>query len=229
MGGPPGDERRSLVVEWAFADRDGLKASVATVLVILVGEASGLLASIGLGFVETRLKVCADGGIAVDAADAFPFSDAVNLIGHGLPSPPMGQGERRGGRGLPGSVVAIKTGYRSRRPALTSFPAARPLIIAVVRALGQALEAFACERNAVEGFSVLLPLRLAHRPRGEDEIALDDVALDVAAGGLAEDGDFVPTGALDPSAPIVLATVARRDADAHGRADLLDLADSNDE
>jgi hypothetical protein len=91
MGGPPGDERRSLVVERAFADRDDLKASVATVLVVLVGEASGLLASIGLGLVETRLKVCADGGIAVDAADAFPFSDAVNLIGHGLPSPPIGQ------------------------------------------------------------------------------------------------------------------------------------------
>ena len=62
MGGPPGDERRSLVVERAFADRDDLKASVATVLVVLVGEASGLLASTGLGLVETRLKVCADGG-----------------------------------------------------------------------------------------------------------------------------------------------------------------------
>src|ERR1700678_2240513 len=51
MDGPPGDERRSLVVERAFADRDDLKASVATVLVVLVGEASGLLASIGFGFV----------------------------------------------------------------------------------------------------------------------------------------------------------------------------------
>jgi hypothetical protein len=91
MGDPPGDERRSLVVERAFADRDDLKASVATVLVILVGEASGLLASIGLGLVETRLKVCADGGIAVDAADAFPFSDAVNLIGHGLATSPIGR------------------------------------------------------------------------------------------------------------------------------------------
>src|SRR6202046_1501913 len=103
------------------------------------------------------------------------------------------------------------------------------LIVAVVRALGQALDAFAGERDAVEGFSVLLPLRLAHRARGEDEIALDEVALDVAAGGLAEDGDFVPTGALDPFAAIVLATVARRDADAHGRADLLDLADPADD
>jgi hypothetical protein len=74
MGRHPGGERRSVVVERAFADRNDLKASVATVLIILVGEASGLLASIGFGFVETRLKVCADGGIAVDAADAFPFS-----------------------------------------------------------------------------------------------------------------------------------------------------------
>jgi hypothetical protein len=48
---------------------------------MLVGEASGLLLSKGLGLIETRLKVCADGGIAVDAADAFPFSDAVNLVG----------------------------------------------------------------------------------------------------------------------------------------------------
>src|SRR5271170_5663837 len=92
MGGPPGDERRSLVVERAFAGRDDLKASVAAALVILVGEASGLFASVGFGFVEARLKVGAGGGIAVDAADAFPFSDAVNLIGHGLPSPPMGKG-----------------------------------------------------------------------------------------------------------------------------------------
>ena len=76
MGREPGGERRSVVVERAFADRNDLKASVAAVLVILIGEASGLLASIGLGFVETRLKVCADGGIAVDAANAFPFSDA---------------------------------------------------------------------------------------------------------------------------------------------------------
>src|SRR5277367_6459348 len=95
MGGPPGVERRSPVVERAFADRNNLKASVATVLVILAGEPSGLLASIGFGFVETRLKVCADGGIAVDAADALPFSDAINLIGHGLPSSPMG-GEKGG-------------------------------------------------------------------------------------------------------------------------------------
>jgi hypothetical protein len=90
MGCPPGAERRSALVERALADRNDLKASVSAVLVILVGEASGLLASIGFGFVETRLKVCADGGIAVDAADPFPFSDAVNLIGHGLGSSPIG-------------------------------------------------------------------------------------------------------------------------------------------
>src|SRR5271166_2061958 len=103
------------------------------------------------------------------------------------------------------------------------------LVVAVVRALAQALDAFRGECDAVERFSVLLPLRLAHRARGEDEIALDDVTLDVAAGGLAEDGDFVPTGALDPFASIVLAAVARRDADAQGRADLLDLADPADD
>jgi hypothetical protein len=72
-------------------DRNDLKVSVPAALVILAGEASGLLASIGLGFVETRLKVRADGGIAVDAADPFPFSDAIDLIGHGLASSPMGQ------------------------------------------------------------------------------------------------------------------------------------------
>src|SRR6202453_2177148 len=103
------------------------------------------------------------------------------------------------------------------------------LVVAVVRALAKALEAFGGECDAVERFSVLLPLRLAHRARGEDEIALDDVALDVAAGGLAEDGDFVPTGALDPFAAIVLAAVARRDVDAQGRADLPDLADPSDD
>src|SRR5277367_5330771 len=103
------------------------------------------------------------------------------------------------------------------------------LVLAVVGALAKALEAFGGECDAVERFSVLLPLRLAHRARGEDEIALDDVTLDVAAGGLAEDGDFVPTGALDPFAAIVLAAVARRDVDAQGRADLLDFADPADD
>jgi hypothetical protein len=57
MGRQPGAERWAVVVERAFSDRNDLKASVATVLVILASEASGLLASIGLGFVETRLKV----------------------------------------------------------------------------------------------------------------------------------------------------------------------------
>src|SRR5580658_361826 len=103
------------------------------------------------------------------------------------------------------------------------------LVVAVVRPLAQALEAFGGECDAVERFSVLLPLRLAHRARGEDEIALDDVTLDVAAGGLAEDGDFVPTGALDPFAAIVLAAEARRDVDAQGRADLPDFADPADD
>jgi hypothetical protein len=74
------------LIERAFADCDDLKASVTAVVVILVGEASGLLPRKGLGFIETRLKVGADGRIAVDAADPFPFSDAVNLIGHGLAS-----------------------------------------------------------------------------------------------------------------------------------------------
>jgi hypothetical protein len=91
MGSPLGAERRAALVERALADHNDLKASVAAPLVILVGEASGLLASIGFGFVETRLEVCADGGIAVDAADAFPFSGAVNLIGHGLASSPTGR------------------------------------------------------------------------------------------------------------------------------------------
>jgi hypothetical protein len=76
MGCPPSAERRAALVERTLADRNDLKGSVPAALVILGGEASGLLASIGLGFVETRLKVCADGGIAVDAANAFPFSDA---------------------------------------------------------------------------------------------------------------------------------------------------------
>jgi hypothetical protein len=91
MGGPPGGEPPSVVVERAFADGDDLEAPVATTLVILVGEASGLLVRVGFGLVETRLKVCADGGIAVEAADAFPFSDAVNLVGYGLSSPPIGR------------------------------------------------------------------------------------------------------------------------------------------
>ena len=91
MGRPPGAERRAALIERTLADRNDLKGSVAAVLVVVVGEASGLLLSKGLGFVETRLKVCADGGIAVDAADPFPFSDAVNLVGHGLPSPPIGR------------------------------------------------------------------------------------------------------------------------------------------
>src|ERR1700722_18392586 len=51
------------LIERAFADCDDLKASVTAVVVILVGEASGLLPRKGLGFIETRLKVGADGRI----------------------------------------------------------------------------------------------------------------------------------------------------------------------
>jgi len=43
-----------------------------------------------LDWLETRLEVCVDGGIAVDAADAFPFSGAVNLIGYRLASSSTG-------------------------------------------------------------------------------------------------------------------------------------------
>ena len=102
MGRPPGAERRAALIERTLADRNDLKGSVAAVLVVVVGEASGLLLSKGLGLIETRLKVSADGGIALDAADAFPFSDAVNLIGDSLAFTPIGPRERRGGRGLPG-------------------------------------------------------------------------------------------------------------------------------
>jgi hypothetical protein len=49
MGCPPGAERRAALVERALADRNDLKASVSAVLVILAGEPSGLLASIGPG------------------------------------------------------------------------------------------------------------------------------------------------------------------------------------
>ena len=91
MGRPPGAERRAALIERTLADRNDLKGSVAAVLVVVVGEASGLLLSKGLGLIETRLKVCADGGMALDAADAFPFSDAVNLVGYGLSSPPIGR------------------------------------------------------------------------------------------------------------------------------------------
>ena len=88
--------------------------------------------------------------------------------------------------------------------------------------LAQALDPLAGERDAIERLALLLPLRPAHRAGGEDEIALDDVALDVAAGTLAEDGDFVPAGALDPFAAVVATAEARSDADAQRGADLLD-------
>src|SRR5208282_5674511 len=105
----------------------------------------------------------------------------------------------------------------------------RAVVLAVVRALAQALDPLAGERDAIERLAILLPLRLAHRAGGEDEIALDDVALDVAARALAEDSDFVPAGALDPFAAVVATAEARSDADAQRRADLLDFANAADD
>jgi hypothetical protein len=43
MGRPPGAERRAALIERTLADRNDLKGSVAAVLVVVVGEASGLL------------------------------------------------------------------------------------------------------------------------------------------------------------------------------------------
>ena len=74
------------------------------------------------------------------------------------------------------------------------------LSVRAVRPLGQALDLLAGERDPIEGLAVLFPLRLAQRTGGEDEIALDDVALDVAARRLTEDSDFIPAGAVDPFA-----------------------------
>src|SRR5271166_4570797 len=107
-----------------------------------------------------------------------------------------------GGRSLPGRNLSewnIRV-VDGRPAALLRF---RAIVLAVVRALAQALDPLAGERDAIERLAILLPLRLAHRAGGEDEIALDDVALDVAARALAEDGDFVPAGALDPFAAVV--------------------------
>src|SRR5208282_1871187 len=85
------------------------------------------------------------------------------------------------------------------------------------------------KRDAIERLAILLPLRLAHRAGGEDEIALDDIAHDVAAGALAEDSVFVPAGALDPFAAVVAAAEARSDAHAQRGADLLDFANAADD
>src|SRR5271165_1227322 len=133
-----------------------------------------------------------------------------------------------GGRSLPGRS-------RSERniSVVDGLPAAllrfRAIVLAVVRALAQALDPLAGERYAIERLAILLPLRLAHRAGTEDEIALDDVALDVAARGLAEDGDFVPAGALDPFAAVVATTEARSDAHAQRGADLSDFANAADD
>src|SRR5208283_4304019 len=110
---------------------------------------------------------------------------------------------RSGGRDEFGEAGASPIGTALERDVVVHRDAAavlriRAVVLAVVRALAQALDPLAGERDAIERLAILLPLRLAHRAGGEDEIALDDVALDVAARGLAEDGDFVPAGALDP-------------------------------
>src|SRR5271165_4695495 len=133
-----------------------------------------------------------------------------------------------GGRSLPGRNrsernIRVVDGWPS---ALLRF---RAIVLAVVRALAQALDPLAGECDAIERLAILLPLRLAHRAGGEDEIALDDVALDVAARPLAEDSDFVPAGALDPFAAVVAAAEARSDAHAQRGADLLDFANAADD
>jgi hypothetical protein len=53
--------------------------------------------------------------------------------------------------------------------------------------------------------------------------------LDVAARALAEDGDFVPAGALGPFAAVVAAAEARGNAHAQRGADLLDFANAADD
>src|SRR5271165_1154711 len=134
----------------------------------------------------------------------------------------------RGGRGLPRPSCSERNirVVDGRPAALLRF---RAIVLAVVRALAQALDPLAGERDAIERLGVLLPLRLAHRARGEDEIAPDDIALDVAARRLAEDGDFVPAGALNPFAAVVAAAEARSDADAQRGADLPDFANAADD
>ena len=116
-----------------------------------------------------------------------------------------------GGQSLHGSKLSERNirVVDGRPAAVLRF---RAVVLAVVRALAQALDPLAGERDAIERLAILLPLRLAHRAGGEDEIALDDVALDVAARALAEDGDFVPAGALDPFAAVVATAEARSDA-----------------
>src|SRR5271166_504244 len=133
-----------------------------------------------------------------------------------------------GGRSLPGRNLSewnirVVDGWPA---ALLRF---RAIVLAVVRALAQALDPLARKRHAIERLAILLPLRLAHRAGGEDEIALDDVALDVAARALAEDSNFVPASALDPFAAVVATAEARSDADAQRGADLLDFANATDD
>src|SRR5271165_6846036 len=134
----------------------------------------------------------------------------------------------RGGRGLPGPSCSERNirVVDGRPAALLRF---RAIVLAVVRAFAQALDPLAGECDAIERLAILLPLRLAHRAGGEDEIALDDVALDVSACALAEDSDFVPAGALDPFAAVVAAAETRSDAHAQRGADLLDFAYAADD
>jgi hypothetical protein len=79
------------------------------------------------------------------------------------------------------------------------------LSVLAVRPLRQTLDLLAGERDPIEGLAVLFPLRLVQRTGGEDQIALDDVALDVAARRLAEDSELIPAGAFDPFAAVVAA------------------------
>src|SRR5271165_6785822 len=135
----------------------------------------------------------------------------------------LGGGRRLPGRSRSEGNIRVVDG----RPA--TLLRIRAIVLAVVRALAQALDPFAGKRDAIERLAILFPLRLAHRAGGEDEVALDDVALDVAARALAEDGDFVPAGALDPFAAVVATAEARSDADAQRGADLLDFANAADD
>jgi hypothetical protein len=125
MGGPPGGELRSVAVERAFAGRNDLKASgrrrsrnpgrpgerssCEHRLRFRRDPAQGMRGWWSSGRRRRRVPILRCG--KSDRSWIAVASD--------------GPRERRGGRGLPGSVVAVKTGYRSRRPALTSFPAAR--------------------------------------------------------------------------------------------------------
>jgi hypothetical protein len=65
-------------------------------------------------------------------------------------------------------------------------------------------------------------------PEVKIRIALDDVAIDAAARSLAEDGEFIPTGAVDPLAAVVMAANGC-DAHARGRADFANFGNPADQ